>query len=237
MSEFSYSNAEFDQYAAEYDAALAQGLSVSGEDKRYFAQRRVEWLNQCLQLLGVRPKRLMDFGCGTGGAAAFLLDTLGGESLVGVDTSEMSLQFARCSHNSGRARFALFDEYQPRADLDLVFCNGVFHHIPVAERYAAVDYVFRSLRPAGLFAVWENNPWNPGTRYVMSRIPFDKDAITLTPPEMKRLLISCGFEIVRRDFLFIFPRALRWLRPIEPHVSKLPLGAQYQFIGRRPVAE
>ena len=236
MSEFSYSNAEFDQYAAEYDAALAQGLSVSGEDKRYFAQRRVEWLNQCLHLLSVRPKRLMDFGCGTGGAAGFLLDTLGGESLVGVDTSEMSLQFARRSYNSGRERFALFDEYQPRADLDLVFCNGVFHHIPVAERHAAVDYVFRSLRPAGLFAVWENNPWNPGTRYVMSRIPFDKDAITLTPPEMKRLLISCGFEIVRRDFLFIFPRALRWLRPIESHVSKLPLGAQYQFICRRPVA-
>jgi hypothetical protein len=26
---------------------------------------------------------------------------------------------------------------------------------------AAVDYVYRSLRPGGLFAFWENNPWNP----------------------------------------------------------------------------
>lgn len=235
MSEFSYSNAEFDQYAADYDAALAQGLSVSGEDKGYFARRRVEWLAGCLRSLGVRPKRVMDFGCGTGAATPFLLDIVGGESLVGVDASEMSLKVARRSYNSGRERFALFGEHQPGGDVDLVFCNGVFHHIPVAERAAAVGYVFRSLRPDGLFAVWENNPWNPGTRYVMNRITFDKDAVTLTPPEMGRLLASCGFEVLRRDFLFIFPRALRWLRPIEPHVSKLPFGAQYQFVCRKPV--
>ncbi len=236
MSEFTYSNAEFDQYASDYDAALAQGLSVSGEDKLYFAQRRVEWLAGCLQSLGVRPKRVMDFGCGTGAATPFLLDVLGGETLMGVDTSDMSLQVARRTFNSGREQFALFDEYQPSGDTDLVFCNGVFHHIPVTERAAALSYVLRSLRPEGLFAVWENNPWNPGTRYVMKRIPFDKDAVTLTPPEMRRLLTSCGFEIIRRDFLFIFPRALRWLRPIEPHVSKLPFGAQYQFICRKPGA-
>ena len=36
--------AAFDQYAAEYDAALAQGLSVSGEDKEHFARERVSWL-------------------------------------------------------------------------------------------------------------------------------------------------------------------------------------------------
>lgn len=236
MSEFTYSKAGFDQYAADYDTALAQGISVSGEDKIYFARRRVEWLAHCLRLMSKQPARLMDFGCGTGAATPFLLDLLGGESLIGVDTAEMLLKVARREFGSDRVRFANFAEHQPAGDRDLVFCNGVFHHIPVAERNAVVDYIYRSLRPGGLFAPWENNPWNPGTRYVMSRIPFDRDAITLTPREMDRLLRANGFEVLSQDFLFIFPRALRWFRPIESHVSKLPFGAQYQIICRKPAS-
>jgi hypothetical protein len=41
--------------------------------------------------------------------------------------------------------------------------------------------------PEALSAL-ENNPWNPGTRYVMSRIPFDRDAIPLTPSAARHLL-------------------------------------------------
>jgi hypothetical protein len=37
------STAEFDKYAADYDCALAEGLSISGEDKHYFAQGRIAW--------------------------------------------------------------------------------------------------------------------------------------------------------------------------------------------------
>ena len=41
--------ATFDAYAAEYDVALARGISVSGEDKSYFARGRIEWLRDCLR--------------------------------------------------------------------------------------------------------------------------------------------------------------------------------------------
>ncbi len=118
--------------------------------------------------------------------------------------------------------------------MDMAFCNGVFHHIPLAERADAVASVFQALRPGGLFAFWENNPWNPGTRYVMSRIPFDRNAITLPPPEARRLLRSGGFHVLRSDFLFYFPRALAALRIMEPVLRKLPLGAQYLVLCRKP---
>jgi SAM-dependent methyltransferase len=131
----------------------------------------------------------------------------------------------------------LLSQYQPSEQIDLAFCNGVFHHIPLNERPAAVNFVHRSMRPGGLFALWENNPWNPGTRYVMSRVPFDRDAITLTPPEARRLVQAGGFEILRTDFLFIFPRVLRWFRGLESLVSRLPLGAQYQVLCRKPHAK
>jgi SAM-dependent methyltransferase len=226
--------AYFDQYAQDYDAELAHGLSVSGEDKNYFARGRVAWLAGCLQHLQKSPKSIIDFGCGTGTAIPFLLDAIGGESIVGIDNSSKLLEVARRAQESERVKFRLFDEYQPGEQADLVFCNGVFHHIPVSERASSMSYIRGLLRPGGLFALWENNPWNPGTLYVMSRIPFDCDAITLTPPETQCLMRAGGLEIVRTDFLFIFPKMLRWLRWIEPMVSKIPLGAQYLVLGRKP---
>jgi SAM-dependent methyltransferase len=224
----------FDLYAEDYDAALARGISISGEEKDYFARRRIEWFRDCLRLFQVSTAKLMDFGCGTGASSPLFFDIVGIEYLLGTDQSPKSLEVARREYGSERAQFLLFDEYQPCGQFDLVFCNGVFHHIPPLNRAEAIDYVLRSLRPGGFFAFWENNPWNPGTRYVMSRIPFDRDAITLSPPEARHLLLLGGFEILRTDFLFIFPRILHWCRWVEPLCSRLPLGAQYQILCRKP---
>ena len=223
----------FDGYAADYDAALAHGLSVSGEDKGYFARRRVEWLADCVRHLQKKPACILDFGCGTGSAVPFLRDLIGSEIVLGVDDSPKLLEVAMRMEGPIGAKFLLVSEYQPVEQVDLAFCNGVFHHIALDQRASAMDYIRRSLRPGGLFALWENNPWNPGTRYVMSRIPFDRDAVTLSAPETRRLMRDAGFEILRTDFLFIFPRLLRCFRSIEPLVARLPVGAQYQVLGRR----
>src|SRR5262249_17050486 len=47
-----FHNPEFDAYATDYDAALAPGLAVSGEDKMYFVHGRLAWLAACLRQLG-----------------------------------------------------------------------------------------------------------------------------------------------------------------------------------------
>jgi SAM-dependent methyltransferase len=226
--------AVFDVYATDYDVSLARGLSVSGEDKSYFARGRMMWLRECLQHIPGSRRTVMDYGCGTGSSVPWFFDVLGVDWLIGTDISPQSLEIAQREHGSERTQFLLFEHYQPSGQIDLIFCNGVFHHILSHERAAAIDYIYRAVRPGGVFAFWENNPWNPGTRYVMSRIPFDRDAIMLTPPEARRLLRAGGFEILRTDFLFLFPRILRWFRGIEPLLTRLPLGAQYQILCRRP---
>jgi SAM-dependent methyltransferase len=233
MNWASHENPGFDEYATDYDAALEKGISVSGEQRDYFARGRIDWLAKRLREIGEQPSLAMDFGCGTGEAARFLFNLVGVTSLYGVDTSPKSLEIARRNCNGLAAQFALLSEYKPAGHLDVAYCNGVFHHIPPGERAAAVDYIYRSLRPGGLLALWENNPLNPGTRYVMSRIPFDRDAITLKHTEARLILDTGGFEVLRTDFLFIFPRALRWLRRVEPHVARWPIGAQYQVLCRR----
>jgi hypothetical protein len=83
--------------------------------------------------------------------------------------------------------------------------------------------------------LWENNPWNPGTRLVMRRIPFDRDAKTLSAPCARRLLDAAGFDIMSTDFLFLFPRPLAVLRPLEARLTHLPAGAQYMVLCRKRV--
>jgi trans-aconitate methyltransferase len=229
-------NAEFDQYAAEYDAALAQGLAVSGESKEYFARGRIAHFAARLREMapGQSFESVLDYGCGTGTATPFLLELLPAQQILGVDVSASSLEVARRDHRNLAARFATLDEYTPQSTIDLAFCNGVFHHIPPTERLAAARYVRRALRPGGWFAFWENNPWNPGTQIVMKRCPFDRDARTLSPPVARKLLSDAGFEIVHTEFLFLFPNILKSLRFIEPHVARWPLGAQYQVLCRNP---
>ena len=223
----------FDRYATEYDAALSRGISLSGEDKNFFARRRVEWLRDCLRSSIVPPRQVMDFGCGTGSNVPWLLGLLGAERIVGIDDSPKMLEIARQTQASAHAEFFSIDACPARRQFDLVFCNGVFHHIAPSQRCRAIDYVFHSLHAGGLFAFWENSPWNPGTRWVMSRIPFDRDAILLSPHEARRLLRAGGFEILRTDFLFIFPKLLSWFRPVEPYCARLPFGAQYQVLCRK----
>lgn len=229
------SKPEFDQYAANYDEALSQGISVSGEDKGFFARGRVEILARMLKEAGFAVGSALDFGCGTGQSAPLLKEILGAGRVLGVDISEGLLGVAQREHGGPGIEYRVLHAHAPAGDIDLGFCNGVFHHIPLAERPGAVSHVFRSLRPGGLFALWENNPWNPGTQYVMSRIPFDRDAIKLSPPTTRALLRAAGFEIVRTDSAFYFPRAFGFLRGLEPLLARLPLGAQYQVLARKPL--
>lgn len=223
----------FDGYAGNYDAALAEGLQVTGEDAAYFARRRVAWMQQCLARLNVIPRRVLDFGCGTGGSVPYLLMLPGVQEVVGVDISESSLDVARARHSDARVRFAHTSELN-ESGFDLAFCNGVFHHIPVVSRLDCARYVLGKLNPRGLFALWENNPWNPGTRYIMSRVAFDADAVTLSPPQVKKLLRDAGFSHVNTSFLFIFPRLLKLFRPLESVCQRLPLGGQFVTLEQRP---
>jgi SAM-dependent methyltransferase len=220
----------FDEYAAAYEGALANAIAPSGEGREYFAEGRVAWLKYCLACSAEKPRTVLDFGCGDGATTPLLFAAFHADTAIGIDVSARSLTIAKKNHSSPQIKFESIAEFQTSGEMDLAYCNGVFHHIAPNHRAEALALVNRALRMGGLFSFWENNPWSLATRYVMSRCAFDRDAITLTPPEARRLLRSGGFEILRTDFRFIFPRVLRALRKIEDLVYRLPFGTQYQIL-------
>ena len=222
----------FDQ-AAEYDAMLAQGIQLSGEEKGFFIDGRLADL-RCQLPPEFAPHRILDFGCGIGDTSAALGRLFPAAEVVGVDAADAALESARRTHGSPQVTFRQVRSLAAADRFDLCYINGVFHHIEPDERPAVLGTIRRALRDGALIALFENNPWNPGTRLVMKRIPFDRDAQPFNVVEARRLLRTAGFRIrgVGR-FLFYFPRPLRALRAVEPWLVRLPLGAQYWVMGEK----
>lgn len=227
-------DAQFDVHADTYDDDLNRALAVSGEDKDYFANGRVGWMARRIAELRERPSRILDYGCGIGDTSPLLQKAFSATRVVGVDISARSIEVAARSNGTAVCQFMIFADFIEQESIDLAYCNGVFHHIPVDMRDAAVEYVYRRLVPGGWFAFWENNPWSPATRYVMSQCVFDRDAIMIPPPQAGTLLRKQGFEILRTDYRFFFPRFLGGLRFLEDHFARIPLGAQYLVLCRKP---
>ena len=211
----------------EYRQMLNQGIRLSGESQEFFIHGRLQSLEPRLPEDFV-VRRVLDFGCGIGTATGYLAERFLNAEVLGVDTSANALDYAREHYGSDRVRFRGLAELAQEGDFDLCYINGVFHHIEPSSRIGAVQNIHRALRSGGRLALFENNPWNPGTRMVMSRIPFDRDAVTLSPPETKQLLRAGGFTRPLASWsLFYFPRPLAFLRFTENALSHLPLGAQY----------
>jgi SAM-dependent methyltransferase len=218
----------------DYDSELGRGLALAGEDKAYFQRGRLRALAERLPP-GFAPREILDFGCGLGDTAPLLAAAFPGSRVVGVDASEASLALARERHASERISFAPPAGVAGSARFDLAYCNGVFHHIAPGERPAAASEVASALAGGGYFALFENSPFNPGTRLVMRRIPFDRDAVLLTPGEARRLLRAAGLACAGPvRYLFVFPRLLARLRPLERRLDRWPLGGQFWLLGRRP---
>ena len=143
----------FDQYAAAYEQALSNAIAPSGEGREYFAEGRVAWLKRCLNETKQSPEALLDFGCGDGATTPLLLQTLNAKSAVGVDVSAKSLEIARKRHAGERIRFESIGDFQSPGEIDLAYCNGVFHHILPASARGGAGNGPSSAAPGGLFFV------------------------------------------------------------------------------------
>lgn len=217
--------------AAEYEAMLNQGIGLSGESQEFFISGRIQDMRTQVP---PNPRRILDFGCGTGKSCAKLADVFPAAQVIGADLSEEALRHADDNFGSNRVSFANIVHLPQLERFDLCYINGVFHHILPGERQPTLVMLRKLLTPGGRLALFENNPWNPGTRMVMRRIPFDRDAIPLSYLEARRRVRDAGFEIYGTRFLFYLPNALSPLRFIEPLFVKLPLGAQYYVLAGAP---
>ena len=223
-------SSEFDKFADEYLATHAANIKISGETPDYFARYKIDELRRrWLAARRAEPAAILDFGAGIGNSWPFLDQMFAGAAITGLDVSERSLAIAE-RRFPGLARPVRYEGGPiplPEASFDLIFSACVFHHIDPAEHVGLFAQLRRLLKPGGLMAIFEHNPLNPVTRYIVATCPFDDNAILIPSAQMKRRQRQAGFATVDVTFTAFFPGALALLRPLERYMAAVPLGAQY----------
>jgi len=213
----------FDQYAEQYDQILGESISEDADGCAYFAEYKIALSAKLLA--GTTVRRILDFGCGAGRSLPYLSRYFPHSELWGYDPSEKSIDIARQRAPSA----ILFSEWERASGtgFDLIIAANVLHHIPPEHRQSALSRCHARLAAGGQMILFEHNPYNPATRWVFERCPFDADAEMLSLGTALRLAADSGFRPVASGYSLFFPRPLAFLRPIEPLLKRLPLGAQY----------
>lgn len=224
---------EFDKFSQSYNNDLMKGLSLSGESASYFAHKRVHYIHDYLNAADKSVNSIIEFGCGVGNNIEFLAQYFPESRIIGLDISQESLKIAQERFkNHPKITFeSVVTDSLNEQKVDLVFVNGVFHHIAPKDHLQNLHRLHKFLKKGAALFIFENNPFNPGTRWVMKRIPFDRDAIAVNPYRFAKQLQSLGYYNISIQFYFIFPKFLDFLRFLEQFLRNFPLGAQYCVIG------
>lgn len=234
--------AEFDNYAENYDAGMDNPIKrMLGSDPSAFLRVKTDWMLADLRrrpLASTGPLSLLDYGCGHGLFLKVLADSGFTGNLCGADVSQAMLQEAERNWRDRAAPefFLLSADWSPVDRFDIAILSAVMHHVLPAERSALYRRVYESLKPGGRLYVFEHNPWNPVTNWVVKHTPIDQSAILLSAGEAKASLREIGFGAIGAAYQMFFPPRLRFLRGVESLLHWLPLGGQYAVWGNKSLA-
>jgi SAM-dependent methyltransferase len=217
------SEPEFDRYAERYDQVLGESIPETLNEDGYFAEYKVALMAR--HLGENKPFRILDFGCGAGRGLPYLEKYFPDAQLWGYDVSTASLKVA--AERTPNATF--FTDWKDAGDVrfDAIIAANVFHHIPRDQRRQALNHCYEALTMDGKMFLFEHNPYNPVTRWIFERCPFDADAEMLSLKTALQLAGETALKTEQYGYTLFFPRPLAFLRRFEKWLKRFPVGAQY----------
>jgi 2-polyprenyl-3-methyl-5-hydroxy-6-metoxy-1,4-benzoquinol methylase len=223
---------EFDSYSRSYDAAVNSAISFSGLKIELFTRAKAHYIARILteRFGGLSQLELLDVGCGIGNIHAFFVGKV--RAVTGVDISSECIATAR--QRNPWVDYRSYDGVRlpfNDARFDVAFTICVMHHVPPPQWPAFARELRRVVKPGGIALVFEHNPHNVLTRYVVSSCEFDQDAVLLPGGKTKQLLLEAGFTKVAINHILTVPVANQALQNVDRLFARLPLGAQYYALG------
>jgi SAM-dependent methyltransferase len=228
------STADFDAWKDSYRDELQKVVAFSGQDADYFTELKARALTDLVRRRVGEPARqtILDIGCGVGVTDRYLVDEFG--HVVGVDIVDGVLERAAIANPN--AEYRLYDGHTLPLDdgsVDVAFAICVVHHVSPANWASFALEMARVLRPGGIAAVFEHNPYNPLTRRVVSNCVFDEHAVLLRRRRAARLLRDAGLARAEDRYIAFLPFRNGLAATVETAMRKVPLGAQYYVSATR----
>jgi SAM-dependent methyltransferase len=225
---------EFDRYATSYEDLLRDPIRniFGGGRSDFFHLRKANLIRDYFQERGIDTRRLryLDLGCGKGDLLSLLREDF--DCVCGCDLSTEMLSCVQAIET--RVQEDPLKIPFGSAEFDLVTAVCVFHHVPPAGRLALTREASRVLKPGGVLAVMEHNPYNPIARIIVSRTPVDADAILLKPSETCHWMVSADLLLQASYYFLFLPAAIfRRVGRLERWLTKVPLGGQYAVFGTK----
>ena len=227
---------DFDKVSYHYEEAVDEGLKLAlgGEPSDYYLQVKARETADHCRRRGLDPAKLsaLDVGCGTGRMVQLLSPQFakvqGVEPSAGMLDRALKLGLPEGTFRRGSGESLPFEA----GAFDVVFSACIFHHSPRERHAAMLREMARVLKPGGLLFTFEHNPFNPMTRWVVSRCPVDVGVTLHSARELQVSYAEAGLKDVETRYIIFFPKALSRLRSLEPALHLLPAGAQYYLCGR-----
>ncbi len=219
---------DFDDYANEYRTIHTKNVALSGADSFYFAEMKVKILQSYEANM---QQQVLDIGCGDGTTEYFMQKYFSNWFVTGIDVSEKSIRAAK-EKKIGSSIFQVYDgSHIPLAEnsIDVVFVAGVLHHVSFELHLNILQEIRRVLKPGGRLYLFEHNPFNPITKYLVNTCVFDQDAKLLRSNYCASVIKLAKLSITKITFIIFFPRKglLSKLIFLEKYLHGLPLGGQY----------
>lgn len=207
-------------------------------DMLYLMRRQVDAVVEATRRWIGSPAEcsVLDLGCSDGDAEPFLAEHFA--RVVAMDIDETRIRTAQQRHCLANVQFVHLPQPRPLpcddGEFDVAVAFSLLHHLRRPERLATLAAVRRAVRPGGLVAMLEYNPFNPAALGLVLFGPEDHGSRPLVTSMVASLMRDGGLEVLDSRFLLWFPASLSVLSPLEDRLGRVPMGAKHVTFARRP---
>lgn len=224
---------DFNEYKNLYVKTIEDSLRFTGKKHDFFTSLKAKILKKTISRHTPASKnlQLLDIGCGHGLIHKHLKDC--NLAIVGVEVANEVIQLAQ-EANPEVKYFTHDGKTLPFTthEFDVAIAICVMHHVLPEQWTHFLQEMKRVLKPGGLGIIFEHNPYNPFTRYIVTNNILDKDATLLSSIKLKYLMKIAGFSHITSRYILFTPLSHRIFRLLDNVLAHIPLGAQYYTIGR-----
>lgn len=223
----------FDERKNDYSDIMGRSLRFTGKNHDYFTRGKASIIQKIVHeelRQEIRSRvRVLDIGCGHGFIHHYLQDY----DITGLDTAGSVLELAQHANNG--VNYVHCDggdlPFQS-GSFDVILMICVIHHVAKEEWSYFLKEVRRVLGLSGFVIIFEHNPFNPITRYIVKKNPLDVGANLISSSCLREQLFDTGFAGVKSRYISLTPFALPIFGAVEKMLNKIPLGAQYYTIAQ-----